>query len=180
MKTKEEINEYLKEWRKANPDYSKEYRWENKEKIRAKQRERQRSEEYKAQVREYHKLPEVKARLKAYRQSDKRKAYYKAYRQIPEVKIKLRRKEERRRKRKEAENREFVINFKKDKCCSSCGYKEHTEILQFHHTGEKTKNISRMNGISLNRIKSEIDKCILLCPNCHLLLHSKKNLSKIL
>ena len=79
-------------------------------------------------------------------------------------------------RRRYERGREFILNFKKDKCCVFCGYKEHPEILQFHHQNraEKKKEISEMTTLSLKRVQSEIDKCILLCPNCHSLHHLKK------
>lgn len=133
--------------------YQKDYRIRNYEK----QRERQKSPEYKAKRKIRYRIlhPNSKPRIKKYanekeaRKENKKKSY------------KLR--------------KEFVENYKKDKCCLSCGYKKHTEILQFHHLKEKEENISGMYKKSLERIKAEINKCVLLCPNCHSLLHSKRD-----
>jgi len=86
-----------------------------------------------------------------------------------------------RNRRKTQENRIFVLNYKKDKCCFICSWNEHTEILQFHHVNPKDK--SRMinylvnHSSSLKTLREEIDKCILLCPNCHL-WHTYKEQSK--
>jgi hypothetical protein len=103
-----------------------------------------------------------------------RKAYMKNYHQKPKVKLK--------QKERSAENYknwvEYISNYKKDKCCVECGYKEHTEILQFHHQKEKTINISQMMTSPLNKVSEEIEKCVLLCPNCHYLLHSRKQSPK--
>ena len=69
----------------------------------------------------------------------------------------------------------YIKNYKKNKSCKECGYKEHTEILQFHHKngGNKLKNISSLirMRVTINKLKEEINKCILLCPNCHFWLH---------
>jgi len=72
-------------------------------------------------------------------------------------------------------NREFVRGYKKDKGCEICGYKKYTEILEFHHRGKENKN-KTVNTLmktlkNLNTIKKEMDKCRLLCPNCHRELH---------
>ena len=68
--------------------------------------------------------------------------------------------------------REFKMNYKKDKCCALCGYKEHTEILHFHHNkGNKSFDISDKNQVNNEILKKEIEKCILLCPNCHAWIH---------
>jgi len=78
-------------------------------------------------------------------------------------------------KRRYKRGREFILNFKKDKCCVRCGYNEFTEILCFHHIrGEKKFEINNAMLRSPNSIQPEIDKCILLCPNCHNLIHLKK------
>jgi hypothetical protein len=57
-------------------------------------------------------------------------------------------------------------------------------VLEFHHLKNKDGNVSTMliGGISWQRLKAEIDKCVLLCANCHRRLHAGKialNLSLI-
>lgn len=53
--------------------------------------------------------------------------------------------------------------------------REHPEILNFHHLDPKTKEFGfssvEIGNLSMKRIQAEIDKCILLCPNCHQWLH---------
>lgn len=75
-------------------------------------------------------------------------------------------------------SREFVEDYRKGKSCASCGWNKHPEILQFHHRSseKKERNIATMRGKSYtsNRIKKEIKKCVLLCPNCHFWKHKKK------
>ncbi len=69
---------------------------------------------------------------------------------------------------------EFILNYKSDKFCVKCGWKEHPEILQFHHNQQnKEFGICNTNTVNEKLIK-EIKKCILLCPNCHFLLRAKK------
>ena len=72
-------------------------------------------------------------------------------------------------------NREFIRNYKRDKKCEICGYNKYPEILDFHHKNKETKNQgvnSLMKSLkNLDIIKQEIDKCILLCPNCHREIH---------
>ncbi len=50
--------------------------------------------------------------------------------------------------------------------CSKCG---HTDFrtLNFHHVGHKTYNWIDLREKSWDDIKNEIDKCVLLCANCH-------------
>lgn len=50
-----------------------------------------------------------------------------------------------------------------------CGESD-IRCLDFDHIrGEKDRNISRMvrDGYSLESIKREIEKCVVLCANCH-------------
>jgi len=72
-------------------------------------------------------------------------------------------------------NREFIKNYKKGKQCEICGYNKHTDILAFHHRSRKKKDKGINNLMkslkSLEVIKKEIRKCILLCPNCHCEIH---------
>lgn len=72
-------------------------------------------------------------------------------------------------------NRQFVTNYKKDKECDNCGYNKYPEILDFHHKNksEKVGTINRlMKGLkSIYMIQKEIEKCLLICPNCHRELH---------
>jgi hypothetical protein len=55
--------------------------------------------------------------------------------------------------------------------CENCGYDKHPRALQFHHIDpdNKTMGVSRMiqNSFSWDEILNEIDKCELLCANCH-------------
>ncbi len=59
--------------------------------------------------------------------------------------------------------------------CASCG--ENTSVcLDFHHDNEKNKdhNISSMikRGFSKEKILEEIEKCTILCANCHRKFHA--------
>lgn len=57
-------------------------------------------------------------------------------------------------------------------CCQICGYNKSVRALQFHHLipDEKDFNISRASK-SWQLIRKEIDKCFLLCSNCHAEVH---------
>lgn len=61
--------------------------------------------------------------------------------------------------------------------CVKCGYKKCTQALQFHHTNpdEKDFTISGKSW-SFERLKKEVDKCILVCSNCHTEIHEKINM----
>ena len=60
--------------------------------------------------------------------------------------------------------------------CSICGYDKNLAALVFHHTVSGGKDFKLdMRSLSNRRIEpvlSEIEKCILVCANCHAELHN--------
>jgi len=61
-----------------------------------------------------------------------------------------------------------AIEYKGGKC-EVCGYNKCHDALEFHHLDpdEKDFGIGCGNTYSWERTKSELDKCIMLCANCH-------------
>lgn len=59
--------------------------------------------------------------------------------------------------------------------CKLCNYDKYSGSLDFHHTDpkEKDKNFHSIRGWSWDRMKLELDKCELLCKNCHSEIHAK-------
>ena len=58
--------------------------------------------------------------------------------------------------------------------CVHCGYSTYDGALDFHHIdpNEKEFQLSSLRVVHINdEIKKELDKCILLCANCHRELH---------
>lgn len=68
--------------------------------------------------------------------------------------------------------KERLVNLKGGKC-QKCGYDKCIEALQFHHIDPSKKDFS-IGGKSwaFERMKKEVDKCILLCANCHIEEHN--------
>lgn len=72
----------------------------------------------------------------------------------------------------------YLVEYKGGKC-QECGYDKCEGALQFHHRdpNEKDFQISHINlnntDFSIENIKKEIDKCDLLCANCHAEKHYK-------
>jgi len=57
--------------------------------------------------------------------------------------------------------------------CSNCGYNKCNAALEFHHLDPNEKDINYLNNrMSFTKLKSELDKCVLLCANCHREHHS--------
>ena len=68
----------------------------------------------------------------------------------------------------------WSLDYKGHKC-ECCGYDKCTEALEFHHINSKEKdfNISDRNiKLDWEEIKKELDKCIVVCSNCHREIHS--------
>ena len=69
---------------------------------------------------------------------------------------------------------EYAQNIKNQLYCADCGQR-HPATLQFHHLNSENKTFTigdAVNkGFSLDRIKKEIEKCIVLCANCHFIRH---------
>ena len=61
--------------------------------------------------------------------------------------------------------------------CKKCGWKGNQAVFQFHHINFKKKDFSigDVANKSWNIIKTELEKCILLCANCHSIIHSTKD-----
>lgn len=57
--------------------------------------------------------------------------------------------------------------------CQQCGYSKSLAALTFHHRNPEIKSftISGNHTRSWSVLKQELDKCDLLCFNCHLELH---------
>jgi len=59
--------------------------------------------------------------------------------------------------------------------CIICGYNKCLEALEFHHRDPKKKDFGlSVRGLtrSWEKIKAEIDKCALICANCHREVHA--------
>lgn len=51
--------------------------------------------------------------------------------------------------------------------CMKCGYDRCTAALEFHHRDPTEKDPTWRKGWSMERLKEELDKCDILCANCH-------------
>jgi hypothetical protein len=71
--------------------------------------------------------------------------------------------------------REEYMNYKKTLSCNRCGNSDY-RVLQFHHTNKnKEFNISEKIGkMKLPSLMKEINKCEVLCANCHFIEHYRE------
>ena len=82
-------------------------------------------------------------------------------------------------KKRRSKLKEELVKYKGGKC-QICGYDKCIEALEFHHLNndEKDFTISSYLNLSIDKLKSEVDKCILVCANCHREIHHKENEEK--
>ena len=77
--------------------------------------------------------------------------------------------------KKARSDRQALANSYKLKGCSKCGYNKCLAALTFHHIDHTNKidNIANLccKLVSLEKIQAEIEKCIVLCQNCHHEVH---------
>ena len=63
--------------------------------------------------------------------------------------------------------------------CAICGYSECDAALDFHHANPQDKkfriSLSHID-YKANKIINELNKCILLCSNCHREIHDKERI----
>jgi len=78
-------------------------------------------------------------------------------------------------------NKQKAVDYKGGKC-KTCGYNKCIDALVFHHVDPNKKDFGiSANGTTRawNKVKEELDKCILLCANCHTELHDKIDQKRI-
>ena len=72
---------------------------------------------------------------------------------------------------KHVARKKMAIDYKGGKCVC-CGYNKYYGSLDFHHIGKKDFAISRNVGKKWECVLAELDKCVLLCRNCHGEVHA--------
>jgi hypothetical protein len=59
--------------------------------------------------------------------------------------------------------------------CEQCGYGRRIDAFDFHHRDPAEKDFTMSDGgltRSWEKVKAELDKCALLCANCHREIHA--------
>lgn len=70
--------------------------------------------------------------------------------------------------------KEWALEYKGNKCCV-CGYNKCVDALDFHHLDPSQKEFQLSDRNLSNDwrlVRPELDKCVLLCSNCHRELHA--------
>lgn len=68
--------------------------------------------------------------------------------------------------------KKLLVDYKGGSCCQ-CGYNKCIASLEFHHRDPTKKDfiIGKAKSIKLEKVIEEVDKCNLMCGNCHTELH---------
>jgi hypothetical protein len=84
----------------------------------------------------------------------------------------------RQQERREAA-RNYINDIKKRSSCKNCGNNNYI-VLDFHHRDKNLKEITAnemvANKYSPSRIDLELEKCDVLCSNCHRIVHHELGL----
>lgn len=149
---------------KNDPDYHKKYYEENKERLREQQREYRKKN--RDRINEMKRLsdakPENRARKSAWGAADyaaKRVMYITRSRTRREMHLRY--------------MNEVALQYGcQNKDCKWDGELKPYQLC-FHHLDPSTKetDVAKMLSWSLENIKAEINKCVVLCLNCHPLVH---------
>lgn len=70
--------------------------------------------------------------------------------------------------------KKLAIEYKGSRC-TKCDYNKCSAALEFHHLDPLKKDFSISHDgqtRSWKRVKEELDKCILVCANCHREIHN--------
>jgi|APSaa5957512622_1039677.scaffolds.fasta_scaffold07485_6 hypothetical protein len=86
-------------------------------------------------------------------------------------------KEKERTKKRKQTLRRWFNEYKETLSCSKCG-EGHPACLEFHHTKASEKDFMvsdsiERKGFSRDKILAEINKCTILCANCHRKIHAE-------
>jgi hypothetical protein len=72
-----------------------------------------------------------------------------------------------RRERRRAANKAFIIDYLRVHPCVDCGETD-IVVLEFDHLRDKRANVSYLiQGGEMQRLCEEIEKCDVVCANCH-------------
>jgi hypothetical protein len=78
-------------------------------------------------------------------------------------------------------NREIVAKIKTERGCVDCGYNKDARALEFDHVDNsgkpytgKQRTVASLMYHSWDRIMEEINKCEVVCCNCHAIRTHKR------
>lgn len=83
-------------------------------------------------------------------------------------------------KKARAEIKKYLNFIKESKKCEICG-EGRGVCLDFHHKNRDDKEIclGDIRVLSIEIIQREVEKCMVVCANCHRIIHSNERLEYI-
>ena len=72
------------------------------------------------------------------------------------------------------QKRKLIADYKLTHGCAICGYNKCSKALDFHHeNNDKDFAIASNLTIGVEKLLAEMEKCTVLCSNCHRELHDE-------
>ena len=74
---------------------------------------------------------------------------------------------------RQRKHKKIAVQYKGGSCLA-CGFSRYAGALDFHHLDPKRKDtgIAKLARSPLtDKVRQELDKCVLLCANCHRMVH---------
>ena len=93
----------------------------------------------------------------------------------PELAQRLRQQQARRKLEHRQQRKQKAIEYKGG-CCADCEGVFLPAVYDFHHLDPTAKDLAPAQALSgtWERAKAELDKCVLLCANCHRTRHASE------
>ena len=78
------------------------------------------------------------------------------------------------KQKERAKNRKIMLVEKLGGGCKYCGYAKNYAALAFHHVNGKDFSLDarKLSNSTIKSILKEVDKCELVCHNCHMEMHN--------
>ena len=147
---KECSKQCYQEHKEKNLQYAKQYRDTNKYKKEIKQYTKQYRSTHKKEIKQYRNTHKKENKQYREKHKEERKEYNKKYRRY---------------------NKNLMHTLKVNGC-AICGYDKCDGALDFHHVNPKDKKfLINYTALSKKDNTEELNKCILLCANCHREIH---------
>ena len=64
-------------------------------------------------------------------------------------------------------NREYIKSLKESTACKDCGKNYPYYVMHFDHLQDKKFNIGSRTSMNIDKLILEINKCEIVCANCH-------------
>ena len=76
--------------------------------------------------------------------------------------------------RPDQKKKKAIMDERKSGGCVVCGYKRCLSSLAFHHVNPKLKKheVCKISRLGWEKFYRELDKCIVMCHNCHSETHT--------